>query len=182
MRRHQLFAAGVSVALIFGAASPALALSGKGLAGKGPKADKPAKEAKPAKPAKEPKQPKVKPGRVNGGGVTTGLAEFSVQARDDRLAKGHFNYTSADGKLKVRCRGFDSYSPIVYIQPGPPAVHLTAQCVAKGPARARTPISLDATFVDNGVTGDEANITFTRPDGTTVSDHGVISGSIHVRY
>jgi hypothetical protein len=168
VHRHQLFAAGISVALVFGAASPALAKPGAG-----PKADKPAKEAKP---------PKVKPGGVNGGGRTAERGHFSVEVRDDRLAKGHFNYTSRDGKLNVRCRGFDSYSPIVYIQPGPPAAHVTAQCVAKAPKQARTPISLDATFVDNGRRGDEAHITLTRPDGTTVSDNGVIRGSIQVRY
>jgi hypothetical protein len=161
VRRHQVFASGVSVALLLGAASPAL-----------------------AKPTKDPKPPKAPSGRVTGGGVTQGGGLFSVEARQDKLSKGHFNYQSADGKLNVRCNGFDSYSPIVYIQPGPPAAHLTASCVAKAPHHSRTPVSLDATFVDNGPSGkkDEANLSFTRQGGPTVSDSGAIrAGNISVR-
>lgn len=161
MRRHNLFAAGVSVALLLGGASPAM-----------------------AKPGKDPKPSKAPAGRVTGGGVTQGGGHFSVDARQDRLAKGHFNYESADRQLRVRCNGFDSYSPIVYITAGPPAAHLTASCVTSGPHHSRAPISLDATFVDNGSSGkkDEANLTFTRPDGSSVSDTGAIAaGNIHVR-
>jgi hypothetical protein len=164
VRRRQLFAAGLSVALLLGAASPAL-----------------------AKPAKDPKPPKAPSGRVTGGGATNGGGLFAVEARQDKPANGHFNYESADGTLKVRCDGFKSYSRIVYFAPGPPAVHLTADCVAKGPRRQRTPIALDATFVDNGngkgkSKQDEANLTFTRPDNSTVSDGGALRrGSIQVR-
>jgi hypothetical protein len=161
VRRHQLFAAGVSAALLLGAASPAM-----------------------AEPAKDPKPPKARAGSVTGGGVTHGGGWFSVNVRQDRLAKGHFNYQSADGPLRVRCDGFDSYSPIVYIQAGPPAAHVTAHCLAKGPHHGRTPVSLDATFVDNGPSPkqDQANLTFTRQDGTSVSDTGAIRpGNIVVR-
>ena len=162
MRRHHIFAAGVSVALLLGAATPAFA----------------------AKPAKDPKPPKGPAGQETGGGVTQSRAVFAVDARQAKPAKGHFNYESRDARLKVRCAGFDTYSPVVYIQAGPPAAHLTASCVEIGPHHTRTPISLDATFVDNGRRGkkDEANLTFTRPDGTTVSDTGAIrSGQITVR-
>ena len=161
MLRHQLFAAGVSVALLLGAASPAM-----------------------AKPARDPKPPKARAGGVTGGGVTHGGAWFSVDVRQDRLAKGHFDYQSADGQLRVRCDGFDSYSPIVYIQPGPPAAHVMAHCVAKSPHHGRTPVSLDATFVDNASSPkkDDANLTFTRQDGSSASDTGAIrSGNIVVR-
>jgi hypothetical protein len=56
--------------------------------------------------------------------------------------------------------------------------------VAKGPHHSRTPVSLDATFVDNGQSGkkDEANLSFTRQAGPTVSDSGAIrAGNIQVR-
>lgn len=177
MQRHRLFAAGVSVALLLGVASPALAKPGKGHA-YGHKN----KPAKAAKPAKEPKAPKST-ARVNGGGVSFNGVEFSVQAKAGKARQAHFNYTSADGSIKIRCRGLEM-SPVVYIQPGPPAMHVTANCVAKGPAKARTPVALDATFVDNGEIGDEARITVTRPDTTVmVADSGVIqSGNINVRY
>ena len=171
MRSRQLFAAGVSDALLIGAAaSPAFAKPGNG--------------------PKDPSPPKTNPGRVNGGGVTQGSGQFSVEAQQDRLAKGHFNYVSADGALRVRCDGFDTYSPIVYITAGPPAARVTAQCVAKAPHHSRTPISLDATFVDNRNDDkadrpgkpDEANITLTRPDGTTLTDSGALrAGNLRVR-
>ena len=177
LQRHRMLAAGVSVALFLGAASPALAKPGQGHA-QGHRN----KPVKAAKPAKEPKAPRSK-ARVNGGGITFNGVEFSVQARPDRLRRAHFNYTAADRSIMVRCRSFETYSPVVYIQPGPPAVHVTANCQEKAPdGRTRTPISLDATFVDNGVTGDEANITLTRPDGTVVTDAGAIRvGHITVR-
>jgi hypothetical protein len=158
---QRLIVTGVSVAVLLGgAASPALA-----------KADK---------APKAPKAPKEKPAGVNGAGVTAGRAAFAVDAHQGKPAKGEFHYRSADGSLQVRCKSLD-YSPVVYIQPGPPAGHVTGDCVAVSKRNHRTPISLDATFIDNGKRGDEANITFTRPDGTTVSDNGPIrKGSIHV--
>jgi hypothetical protein len=173
MRRHHVFAAGVSVALLLGGMSPAMAKPAKA-----PKA------AKPPKPPKAPKPAKAPAGRVTGGGVTQAGAHFSVDARQDRLTKGHFNYESADRQFRVRCDGFDSYSPVVYITVGPPAAHVKASCVTRGPHHSRTPVSLDATFVDNGSSPktDEANLTFTRQDGSSVSDSGAIrSGNIQVR-
>ena len=161
MRRHHVFAASVSVALLLGGMSPAM-----------------------AKPAKPPKPPKAPAGHVTGGGVTQAGAHFSVDARQDRLAKGHFNYESADRQFRVRCDGFDSYSPIVYITVGPPAAPVKASSVARGPHHSRTPVSLDASFVDNGSSAkaDQANLTFTRQDGSSVSDSGAIrSGNIQVR-
>jgi hypothetical protein len=167
-----MFAAGVSVALLFGAASPALAKSGKA---------KGHAYGHVNKPAKEPKAPKSK-ARVNGGGITANGVEFSVQARPGKLRQAHFNYTAADGSIKVRCRSFETYSPVVYVQPGPPAVHVTANCVAKAADDTRSPMTLDATFVDNGATLDEANITLTRPDGSYITDTGAIrEGNINVR-
>ena len=158
MRPSRLFAAGLTAALLIGGASPAF-----------------------AKPAKDPKPPKAAPGRVTGGGVTAGRASFSVEARDGRPAKGHFNYTSRNGKLKVRCSALQ-YSPVVYIQPGPPGAHVSGDCVELGRGHQRTPISLDATFFDHGAKGDQAHISLTRPDGTTVNDSGELrAGNIHVR-
>lgn len=162
--RRQVFTAGLSVALVLGAAAPALAKPGHG--------------------PKDPKPPKTHPGRVDGGGTTQGGGHFSVEAKQDRLAKGHFNYESADGTLKVRCDGFDSYSPRVYVAPGPPAVDVTAHCVAKAPHHSRTPITLAATFVDNRDfhKADEVDITFTKGDGSTVSDSGALrDGNVVVR-
>jgi hypothetical protein len=172
MRRNHFFAAGLAVALLLGAGSPAVAKPAKGLA-KGH--DKPAK----TKPVKEPKAPKSK-SRVNGGGVSFAGAEFSVQARDGSPAKGHFNYTSAT--MKIRCKNA-TFSPVYYIQAGPPGAGVTAKCFQMGPGKVRTPISLDATFFDHGETGDQAHITFTRDGETVLSDSGEIrSGDIHVRY
>jgi hypothetical protein len=161
VKLQRLFVTGLSVAVLLGgAASPALA-----------KADK---------APKAPKAPKEKPAGVEGAGVTAGRANFAVEAHQGKPAKGEFHYWSADGSLRVRCNSLD-YSPVVYIQAGPPAGHVTGECVAVSKRNRRSPISVDATFVDNGKRGDEANITFTRPDGTTVSDNGPIrKGSIHV--
>jgi hypothetical protein len=158
---QRLFVTGVSVAVLLGgAAAPAMA-----------KADK---------APGAPKPPKEKPAGVNGAGVTAGWANFAVEAQQGKPAKGEFHYVSADGALRVRCNSLN-YSPVVYIQAGPPAGHVTGDCVAVSKRHNRTPISLDATFIDNGKRGDEANITFTRPDGTSVSDNGPIrKGSIHV--
>lgn len=163
----------MSVALLLGVASPALAEPGKGHA-----------HGHRNKPVKEPKAPKST-ARVNGGGVTINGVEFSVQGKAGKLRRAHFNYTPGGGTAKIRCRGFKTMSTVVYVQPGPPAMHVTADCVARGPARATTPVTLDATFVDNGETGDEAHITVTRPDGTViVTDSGAIQpgGNIKVRY
>ena len=198
LQRHRMLVAGVSVALLFGAASPALAKPGH----KGHAYGHKNKPVKAAKPAKEPKAPKSK-ARVNGGGITANGVKFSVQARPGKLRQAHFNYTAADGSITIRCKSFETYSPVVYIQPGPPAAHVTANCFERAAdGSTRTPIALDATFVDNGknddgdegdeengetvappATPDEANITFTRPDGTVITDAGPLrEGNINVRY
>ncbi|HEV3363162.1 MAG TPA: hypothetical protein VG795_03310 [Acidimicrobiia bacterium] len=158
MRGHQLFAAGISVAVLLGgAASPVLA-----------------HESKPAGP------------RIKGKGRTAEAAHVSVSVRADRLEKGRFDWRSRDGRFKVRCEGFDSYSQRVYIQPGPPAaVVKSSDCVLKGP-RGRTPVTVEAEFVDNSSftpgAKDEANLTFTRRNGSQISDSGAMrSGDITVR-
>lgn len=166
MRRHPLLAA-VSVALLLGAASPALADPGNGHAygknhGKG----------QPNKPAKTPKD---KADRVNGGGTTANGAEFSINARQGRARNSHFNYTKPGG-LKVRCRN-------VTLAPVAEATPLTAnvtsdKCFIWGPNGTRTKVSLTASFVDNGATGDVANISFT---GQTPDNGAITSGQINVR-
>jgi len=172
--RRQLFATAVSVALLFGAASPVLADPGKGLAKGHDKVAKP-------KPAKDPKPPKTKAGRVNGGGVSFNGVEFSVQAREGAPRKGHFNYTSADGTMKVRCKGV-TFTRIAYIQPGAPGAEVTDADCREGSGKAATPITLDASFFDHGETGDQVMIRLTRPDGSVVEDSGVIrDGNVHVR-
>jgi hypothetical protein len=115
MGRHHKFAVGISVALLLGAASPALAAPGNGHAyGKDP-ATKPAKPAKPAKPQKPDtphpaKGPKAKQAHLNGGGTVGTTADggiaggFSVQVRKDKLRQGHFNFDATG--VQVRCRDF----------------------------------------------------------------------------
>lgn len=183
MQRHRLFAAGVAAAMILGIGGPAMAAPGKGKGHAYGHAKKAAKPAKPEKPAKGPKAPKSK-AHLTGGGTTANGVEFSVQGKGGKLDKAHFNYTSADGAIKVRCRGFDSMDAVVYVQPGPPAMHVTAECHTKGEGRTRTPIWLDATFTDNGETGDTASISLDRRDGVTpvITDSGAVTGEINVRY
>jgi hypothetical protein len=119
LRRNQLLAAGVSVALLLGAATPALAKPNKGKAlghqNNTPADSRPAKGPKPAKPKPKPakKAKKTKSG-VSGGGVVNG-AEFSIQARlrdirqpSTSTTRGHFNYT--DATTKIRCRGFQTFT------------------------------------------------------------------------
>jgi hypothetical protein len=155
VRRQTLFAAGVSVALLLGAASPAFA--------------KPAHPTKPAHPAHPAKPPKAH--RVTGGGVTAGSAEFSVQAGAGK-SKGHFNYSSAT--LKVRCQGV-TVDPL---SPTGQANVASTNCVSVAPDGARTAISFAATFFDKGKgVADAANITL----GGVHDDGTLKSGSIHVR-
>jgi hypothetical protein len=151
-----VFAVGISLAVLMGgAAAPALAA-------------------------------KSKAPRIHGSGRTANVANFSVDVRQDRLAKGYLDYKSADGRFKVRCRGFDTYSQRMYIAPGPPAAVVAGDCVLRGPRNQRTRVAVEAEFVDNSSfkrkTKDEANLTFTRPDGTKVTDSGpILSGGITVR-
>ena len=173
--RRQLFASVVSVALLLGAASPALAKPGKGQANGHDKAEK-------TKPVKDPKPAKTKAGRVNGGGISFNGFEFSVQAREGQPTKGHFNYTSADGSVKVRCKGV-TFTRIANVPPGAPGVEVTDTNCVEGSGKRARPVELNASFYDHGQTGDVAIIRVTRPDGTVVADDsGVIrEGNIHVR-
>jgi hypothetical protein len=171
--RRQLFATAVSAALLLGVATPALAKPGNGLA-KGHH-----KVAKP-KPPKAPKAPKA--GRINGGGVSANGVEFSIEAREGQPRKGHFNYTSADGSVKIRCKGV-TFTRIAYVQPGAPGAEITDGDCRMGSGRAATPVALNASFFDHGATGDQTMIRVTRPDDTVVvDDSGVIrEGNINVR-
>jgi hypothetical protein len=162
VRHLRVLAAGCSAVLVLGFASPALAKH----------ADKP------------PKAPKPATVKVNGGGTTQAGAHFSVNAKQDRRSKVHFDYDSADHGFRVHCRRFDSVNQVVYIQAGPPAVHVTATCELREPHHPRTSVNLDGTFIDNGEPGtkDVANLSFTRGDGSTLlSDNGTLrKGGIKV--
>jgi hypothetical protein len=178
----------MSVALLLGAASPALAAPGKGHAYGHAPATKP---AKPAKPAHPDKGPKTKQGHLSGGGTSANGVGFSVQAKWDKLKQAHFNYGTDDETsdttvaaaapattpVTVRCRPFTSFVR------ADNKVDVAATCVASGPGYTKVPATLAATFVDNGKAGDVANITVTRSSdqSTLVSDSGVIkSGNIKV--
>ena len=176
--RRQLFASAVSVALLLGAASPALAKPGKGQANGHHKTEK----TKPAKDPKGPKAPKTKPGRVNGGGISFAGSEFSVQAREGQPGKGHFNYTSADGLVKVRCKGV-TFTRIVNVMAGPPGAEVTDTTCLLGSGKRATQVELNASFFDHGESGDVAMIRVTRPDGSVVADDSgaIREGNIHVR-
>ena len=157
--RHQLLATGISLALLVGgAASPVL----------GAGSESPA-------------------GRIKGNGRSASVANFSVSVRQDRLERGQFSYRSVDGRYTVKCDGFDSYSPRMYIQPGAPAAMVTSSdCWLKGPRRERTKVTLEAEFVDNSSftrgKKDEANLTFKRQNGSDVIDSGaILSGDVSVR-
>jgi hypothetical protein len=157
VRRHQLVVAGFAIALLVGgAASPVL----------GSESGPPA-------------------GRIQGNGRSASGGRFSVVVRQDRLDRGHLAYRSADGRFTVRCDGFDSYSPRVYFRPGPPAAIVkSSDCWLKN-RRQRTKISVEAEFVDNSSftrgERDDANLTFTRADGSAVTDSGKIrSGDVSV--
>jgi hypothetical protein len=125
-------------------------------------------------------------GRIKGYGRTANVADFSVSVRQNRPEKGRLDYRSVDGRYRVRCEGFDTYSPRLYMQPGPPAAIVTSKdCVLKGP-RERTPVTVEAEFVDNSSftrgKKDEANLTYRRPDGSEVTDRGaILSGDVTVR-
>ncbi len=157
MRRHNLITACISLALLVGATAA------PALASHGPRP------------------------RISGEGRTANSARFSVHVRQDNPAKGHLRYKSVDGRFKVRCNGFDTYSPRMYVQPGAPAATVTADhCVLEGPRRPRTRISVEAEFVDHSSftrgAKDEVNIRFTPPAGAPVTDNGrIVSGDVTVR-
>ncbi len=156
MRRHPLFTAGISVALLVGgAAAPAFA------------------------------GPSSRSG-IKGNGRSANVANFSVQVREDKPAKGHLDYTSVDGRVKIRCNGFDTFSRRMYIVAGPPAAMVTAEdCKLMGPRNKRTTVDVEAEFVDNSSfkrgAKDEANFTFTLPDGTVTDTGAILSGEITVQ-
>ena len=126
-------------------------------------------------------------GRIKGDARTANAAKVSVDVRQGRLQRGHLDYRSADGRYKVRCEGFNTYSPRLYVQPGPPAAVVTGDCRLRDrQEHTRTPVTVEAEFVDNSSftrgQKDEVNLIFTRPDGSQVTDRGVIlSGNITVR-
>ena len=157
MRRHQLIVAGISLALLVGGAgSPASAETGP------------------------------KGGRMKGDARTATAARVSVDVRQDKLARGRLDYKSANGRYKVHCTGFDSYSQRMYIQPGPPAAIASGDCVLVRRNHKRVPVKVEAEFVDNSSftpgARDEANLTFTLPGGEKIADSGrILSGNITVR-
>lgn len=126
MRRYQLFAAGVSVALLLGATTPALA-----------------KPDKASGHQKAPPATKGKKSGVSGGGALNG-GEFSIQARLKSKAKGHFNFTSAT--TKVRCRGFE---PFTVPAAGQPVAVTFKNCKVNDQVLA-APGTLVVTVIDRG--------------------------------
>ena len=144
MRRYQVFAAGVSVALLLGAGTPALAAPGKGKGHAYGRTD-----SKPAKAPKAPAAPKPKKTKsgVSGGGAVTG-GEFSIQGRLRNLDKGHFNYTSTDGKFKIRCRGFEADD--VTISGSVATVDFDADDSATTRNGVRGTATVKGTFTDGG--------------------------------
>jgi hypothetical protein len=184
VRHNRLFAVGLAAALMLGAASPALAAGkakGKATApGQAkPKPTKPEKQ-KPAKKAK-----KTKAGVSGGGTITTlaGPAEFSIQARlrditgdAPSTGKGHFNYTSADGTVKIRCRGFDKFAPT-----GNVAVVPFNNCTVSGQP---TVTEIDVTVTDNGdpeAIPPVADVIDFTAGAVDVVDAPLTSGNIKVR-
>jgi hypothetical protein len=176
VRHHRLFAAGLAVALMLGAASPALAGPGKAK-GKtnAPGQNKP----KPNKPAAKAK----KKSGVSGGGVANG-AGFSIQARlryikapSTSTNKGHFNYTSTDGTLKIRCRGFGAFTPGAGTAEVP-----FKNCTVSGQP---TVTAITVTVTDRGQPKYEAvppvadHIAFVA--GTVTVDHDLTGGNVKVR-
>ena len=181
MRHHRLFAAGLAVALMLGAASPALA-DGKGKAKGKPNHGSSKPKPKPDKPAKKVKKTKA---GVSGGGAV-GTAEFSIQARlrdikaeTTTTGKGHFNYTSADGTIKIRCRGFDNFAPDYVLHTA--AVPFKNCTVAGQP----TVTTITVTVTDRGQPKYEAvpavadHIAFVA--GTLTVDSDLTGGNVKVR-
>ena len=163
---------------MLGAASPAMAAkpNNKGKA-KG-------HVNKPAKPAPG----KAKNVGITGGGTVTG-AEFSIQAKPNSKAKGHFNYTVAatatTAEVKIRCKGFDAAS---YSVPSPQTSPATAtvtfkNCKSSGVGDT-PPSTVTVTVTDAGkstVTPPPADtITFTA--GTAVVTNAPLTdGNVKIR-
>ena len=162
---------------MLGPASPALAGPGKAK-GKtnAPGQNKP----KPNKPAAKAK--KTKSG-VSGGGVANG-AEFSIQARlrdikapSTTTNKGHFNYTSTDGTVRIRCRGFATFTPGAGTATVP-----FRNCTVSGQPAVTT---ITVTVTDKGQPKYEAlppvadHIAFVA--GSLTVDHDLTGGNVKVR-
>ncbi len=186
MRHHRLFAAGLAAALMLGAASPALAGPGKA---KG-KANAPGQnKPKPNKPAQNGKKSKL---GINGGGSVVGAGEFSVQARDKKLSKGHLNYTAPG--LKLRCRGFEAGDVTFSLTAPATATFNTspapnADCVTTRADGVRRPATVVGTFTDGGQPADtepptpgpdSVDFTITDAVGSTQVKGSVI-GNVKVR-
>jgi hypothetical protein len=176
MQRYRLFAAGAAVALLLGGASPAMA-----------KVNNPKAKGHVNKPAKTTPPPKAKKSKagVSGGGAI-GANEFSIQARQVRLAKGHFNFTDPEHTYKLRCRGFEPDSLTITAS----SAHLvTSKCETTRADGVRRPATLDATFVDNGQPAESEvptpgpdTINFTATDAiSAVTWTGPVNGNIKVR-
>ena len=153
MRHKRLFAAGLTAALMLGAAAaPALAKPDKAKGhAYGKSNTKPEKPAKPATPAKGKKAKKTKAGVSGGGTVANG--SFSIQARMRSTDKGHFNYTSTDGAFKVRCRGFEAYDTAAVSATYPRTVAVTFKSCAITGQAAKGPLTV--TVTDNGQVKDD---------------------------
>ena len=164
--RRQVFATAVSIALLFGAAAPALA-AGKGKA-KG-HVNKPVK-TKPA--PKAPNANKNKHGVSGGGTITQGT--FSAQARMKHQPKGHFNFTGTG--LTLRCKAFVAFE----VAPTNPATVKFTKCstiTGTEPTEVKTPADdVSVVFTDNGAV-DSISFDF---GGTTYA--GTLSdGNIKIR-
>ena len=191
MRRYQVFAVGVSVALLLGAGTPAFAKSDKAKGHAYGRND--SKPPKAKGPKTDPKPEKTKPGHLSGGGTSYKGVSFSAQVRTDKLKQGHFNYTSGEDdnttpsgpsasaapadQVKVRCRNFTAAT-----KTDANTFSVAAECVYSGPGLSKVKATLAATFDDNGDTGDFADILVTTEGGTVVvDDEGVIQkGNIKV--
>ncbi len=136
--RRQLFAAGVAVALMLGAASPAMAKANHGKA-KG-------HVNKPAKTTPAPKGPKAnnKSGVSGGGAIAAGT--FSAQARMKHQTKGHFNFDSTG--LTLHCKAFVAFQQA---PTSPATVEFTKCSTITGaePNEVKTPAAnVSVTFTD----------------------------------
>ena len=175
--RRQVFAAGVAVALMLGAASPVMAKANNGKA-KG-------HVHKPVKTPPAPKGPKAnhKSGVSGGGEFATG--SFSAQVRAKHAPKGHFNYTAKDGSFKLRCRGFTPFATA----PAKPTTSVDfTNCVTTTgvePNQVRTTVGkVTVVFTDNGQpsanpAAPKDNVTFTV--GTTTYGGDLTGGNIKIR-
>ena len=124
---------------------------------------------------------------ITGAGVSAGGGRFWIDARAEHLDQGGFTYRLPGDVLVVRCKSFESYNPIMYIQAGDPAAHVTATCSARD-ADGTRPVHFDGTFFDHDPSGvgDHADLSFTAgSDGEQqpgLADSGPIRrGNITVR-